>query len=112
MGFRYRRRIKLLPGIYLNVGGQSLSLTVKAGPLSRTYSTTGRNTTNVNLPGGASYRTSRRRTPTATQAAQAAADAQLDARRAALRDRVQDATRRRDLRRAMRDQRRRDRDGN
>lgn len=92
MGFRYRRRIKLFPGLYLNVGGQSLSLSVKAGPFSRTFSTTGRTTTSVNLPGGASYRTSTRRRPTARQAAQAA-------RRAQLQQRVDDARQRRDNRR-------------
>lgn len=89
MGFRYRKRIKLFPGLYLNVGTKSMSLSVKAGPVSKTFSTSGRNTTSVNLPGGASYRTSHRRgrpntedeTRENLQARRAAALARRDARR-------------------------------
>lgn len=94
MGFRYRKRIKLLPGIYLNIGTKSMSLSFKAGPVSRTYSTTSRTTTSVNLPGGASYRTSHRRRPTAAQTAR-------DERREELRGRLADARERRDQRRGQ-----------
>lgn len=93
MGFRYRKRIKILPGIYLNVGTKSISLSLKAGPVSKTFSSTGRNTTSVNLPGGASYRTSRRR------GASASLSSTEDERREQLRARRDAALARREARR-------------
>lgn len=60
MPFTFRKRIKILPGLYLNLGKKSVSLTVKAGPVSHTRSSTGRTVTSVDLPGPLGYRTSRR----------------------------------------------------
>lgn len=55
MGFTFRKRIKLLPGLYLNLGKTGASVTVKAGPVSHTTGR-GRRTTSVNLPGPLGYR--------------------------------------------------------
>lgn len=63
MGFRFRHRIKILPGIYINLGKRGAnSLSFRAGPF----------TTNVNEKGvkhttglhgtGLSYETKRKRT--------------------------------------------------
>lgn len=50
--FRFRRSIPIIPGfLYWNINARSMSLTGRAGPVSRTWSSTGRRTTNVNLPG-------------------------------------------------------------
>ena len=54
---RVNGRKSIIPGLlYLNIGKKSMSLTAKAGPVSRTYSTSGRRTTNVSLPGPLSMR--------------------------------------------------------
>jgi hypothetical protein len=104
MPVTYRKRIKLFPGLYLNVGRKSLSLSVKAGPFSRTYSSTGRRTTSVNLPGGAGYRSTT--TASGRNRARTAADTRRDAENAQLRAQLDDARQRRDDRRAARRQRR------
>jgi hypothetical protein len=57
MGLTFRKRIKLLPGLYLNLGKKSASITAKVGRVSHTRSTTGRTTTSVDLPGPLGYRT-------------------------------------------------------
>lgn len=87
MPLTYRKRIKIFPGLYLNVGKKSMSLTTKIGPFSRTWSTSGRRTTSVNLPGGAGYRS---QTTTAGR---------RRAKRDELQTRVDDARARRDARR-------------
>lgn len=56
MGFTFRKSFKIFPGIRLNINKSSVSITAKAGPFSRTWSSTGRRTAAVNLPGGAGYR--------------------------------------------------------
>lgn len=71
MGLRFRKSIKLGPGVRLNLGRKSGSISF-GGPLGRyTVSTTGRRTTSVNLPGGLSYTSSsssaRRSTSRSTQ---------------------------------------------
>ncbi|WP_405591266.1 DUF4236 domain-containing protein [Streptomyces sp. NBC_01092] len=65
MAVTFRKRIRVLPGVYLNLGRRSVSVTVKAGPLARTWSTNGRTTTSADLPGPLGYRrtTRRRRQP-------------------------------------------------
>jgi hypothetical protein len=58
MSLTFRKRIKILPGLYLNLGRTGASLTTKVGPVSHT---TGRrrSTTSVNLPGPLGYRKTR-----------------------------------------------------
>ncbi len=55
MGFRIRKKIKLLPGISLNLSKSGISTTVKAGPISWNSRT---QRTSVNLPGPFSYQSS------------------------------------------------------
>ena len=56
MSFTFRKRIKILPGVYINLGKESASITLKAGKVSHTRSTTGRRTTSVDLPGPLGWR--------------------------------------------------------
>lgn len=66
MAITFRKRIRIFPGVHLNLGRRSVSVTVKVGPLARTWSTTGRRTTSADLPGPLGYRrttTRRRRQP-------------------------------------------------
>jgi hypothetical protein len=52
MGFRFRKKINLLPGLSLNLSKSGISASVKSGPISwnsRTHKTL------VNLPGPFSY---------------------------------------------------------
>ena len=51
MATRFRRSKKILPGVKLNVNKNSVSMTVGPRWLHKTYSTTGRTTTTVSLPG-------------------------------------------------------------
>jgi hypothetical protein len=84
MPLTFRRRIKLFPGLYLNIGRRGVSLTGRAGPVSVTRSTTGRRTTSVNLPGPLGYRSTTTAAGRARKAAelQARKDAALAAREA------------------------------
>lgn len=59
MGLRFRKSIKIAPGIKLNIGTKSASVSVGTKNARQTFSTTGRKTTSVNLPGGFSYVTSK-----------------------------------------------------
>lgn len=52
MGFRIRKRVKILPGLSLNLSKSGASVTAKVGPVSWN-SRTGK--TSVNLPGPLSY---------------------------------------------------------
>jgi hypothetical protein len=63
MPLTFRKSFHILPGVRINVNRKSMSVTVgpKRGP-KRTWSTTGRNTTSMDLPGPFGYRdTSTRR---------------------------------------------------
>jgi len=62
MPLQFHKRIKVLPGVWLNLGKTSASITLGAGPIHRTWSTTGRRTDSVDLPGPLSWRRSRSRT--------------------------------------------------
>ena len=53
MGIRIHKRIKVVPGVIVNLSQSGASVTLKAGPV-RWNSRTGR--TSVNLPGSFSYR--------------------------------------------------------
>lgn len=56
MGFRFKKQIKILPGVNLNIGKKSASISVGGKGLTQTYSTTGKTTTTVGIPGsGLSY---------------------------------------------------------
>ncbi|MFC1418681.1 DUF4236 domain-containing protein [Streptacidiphilus cavernicola] len=61
MGFRFRTSVKLFPGVRLNVGRKSASLSLGPRGIKRTYSTTGRRTTSIDLPGPFSWTTSARK---------------------------------------------------
>jgi hypothetical protein len=52
MGFRFRKKIKLFPGLSINLSNSGISTSLKAGPVSWN-SRTGK--TSVNLPGQFSY---------------------------------------------------------
>jgi hypothetical protein len=52
MGFRFRKKINLLPGLSLNLSNSGISASVKAGPISWNSRT---KKTSVNLPGPFSY---------------------------------------------------------
>jgi hypothetical protein len=54
--FQFRKSIKLFPGLRLNVGKKSASITLGAGRLHETLSTTGRRTTSVRIGDGLSWR--------------------------------------------------------
>lgn len=62
MAITFRKSFRVLPGIRVNIGAKSMSITVgpRNGP-KRTWSTTGRTTTSVNLPGPFGYRRTTRR---------------------------------------------------
>lgn len=55
MGFRFRKKIKLLPGVSINLSKSGISTSVKAGPISWNSRT---QRTSVNLPGPLSYQSS------------------------------------------------------
>jgi len=62
MPITFRKSFRVLPGVRVNVGAKSWSVTVgpRNGP-KRTWSSTGRTTTSVNLPGPFGYRRTTRR---------------------------------------------------
>lgn len=57
MPITYRKSIRVFPGVKLNIGRKSWSLTFgfRHGP-HYTWSSTGRSTVSQDLPGGAGYR--------------------------------------------------------
>ncbi len=57
MGFRFRKSIKIAPGVKLNLGKKSASISVGGKGVRRTISTTGRQTTSVGIPGSGIYYT-------------------------------------------------------
>lgn len=58
MGFRFRKSIKIIPGIKLNINKKSTSLTIGTRGAHYTINSTGSETTSVGLPGtGLSYTT-------------------------------------------------------
>lgn len=76
MGFRFRKSVKILPGVRINFNKASTSITVGPKGLKHTISSTGRRTTTVGLPGtGLSYSTSSKASKTAQR--QTASTSQL-----------------------------------
>jgi hypothetical protein len=61
MALTFRKAIKILPDVRLNIGKKSRSITVGPKWLKRTWSSTGRVTTSGDLPGPWGWRTSKRR---------------------------------------------------
>ena len=58
MGFKFRKQIKIAPGVKLNINKNSASVSVGGKGFTHTVSTTGKETTTVGLPGsGLSYST-------------------------------------------------------
>lgn len=57
MGWRFRRSVKILPGVKVNFGAKSASVTVGGRLARKTYSTTGRQTTSYSVPGTGLYYT-------------------------------------------------------
>jgi hypothetical protein len=61
MGFRYRKGIKIAPGLKLNLNAHSVSLTGGVPGAHLTYNSQGYRTSSVGVPGsGLSYRSTRR----------------------------------------------------
>jgi len=62
MPITFRKSFRVLPGVRVNIGAKPWSVTVgpRNGP-KRTWSSTGRTTTSVNLPGPFGYRRTTRR---------------------------------------------------
>lgn len=59
MGVRYRKSVKIAPGVKLNINKNSASVSFGTKGLRTTYSTTGKRTNTVGIPGtGLSYSTS------------------------------------------------------
>lgn len=70
MGLRFRRSIKIAPGVRVNLNKKSASVTFGPKGLKHTVSTTGKSHTTVGVPGtGLSYTTSGGR-PASVPAAQ------------------------------------------
>lgn len=61
MAFTFRKSIRILPGVKLNLGRRSHSWTIGPRWFKKTYSSTGRTTTSADLPGPFGWRSSRRR---------------------------------------------------
>ena len=57
MGWRFRKSIKILPGVRVNIGKNSTSISVGGRGYHRTYSSTGRVTTSIGIPGTGLYYT-------------------------------------------------------
>lgn len=62
MAITFRKSFRVLPGVRVNINARSWSITIgpKNGP-KRTYSSTGRTTTSMDLPGPFGWRTTRTR---------------------------------------------------
>lgn len=61
MPITFRKSIRILPGVRLNLGRKSHSVTIGPKWFKRTYSSTGRVTTSSDLPGPFGWRSTRRR---------------------------------------------------
>lgn len=61
MPITFRKSVRIFPGVRLNIGRKSRSITIGPKWFKKTYSSTGRTTTSADLPGPFGYRSSRRR---------------------------------------------------
>ncbi len=57
MGLRFRKRIKIAPGINLNISSKNISISGGAKGIRHTISSSGRRTTSVGIPGTGIYYT-------------------------------------------------------
>ena len=61
MGMRFRKSKKIAPGVRLNLSAKSASISIGPKGFKKTFSTNGRTTTTVGIPGtGLSYSTSKK----------------------------------------------------
>jgi len=63
MGFRFRRTVKIMPGVRLNINKSSLSVSVGPRGLKHTISTNGTTTNTAGIPGSGLFYTERRKGP-------------------------------------------------
>lgn len=68
MAFRFRKSKKILPGVKLNIGKKSASVTLGGKLFRKTFGTTGNETTSVSIPGTGVYATSTHKRGAQTQA--------------------------------------------
>ncbi|MGC9540194.1 DUF4236 domain-containing protein [Streptomyces sp. UG1] len=61
MPFTFRKSFRIAPGVRLNLGRRSASVSVGTKRVRRTWATTGRTTDSADLPGPFGWRRSRRR---------------------------------------------------
>ncbi|MCM2579916.1 DUF4236 domain-containing protein [Streptomyces meridianus] len=62
MPVTFRKSFQILPNVRLNINRKSMSVTIgKKDGAKRTYSTTGRTTTSMDLPGPFGYRKTEKR---------------------------------------------------
>lgn len=57
MGFKFKKSIKIAPGVKLNLNKKSASISFGVRGLRKTYSTSGRKTSTVGIPGTGLYYT-------------------------------------------------------
>lgn len=57
MGLRFRKSVKIAPGVKVNLNKKSTSVTFGGKGVHRTISSTGKKTTSVGLPGSGAYYT-------------------------------------------------------
>ena len=71
MGMRFRKSKKIAPGVRVNLSAKSASISIGPKGFKKTFSTSGRTTTTVGIPGtGLSYSTSKKMgAPTAAASA-------------------------------------------
>ena len=61
MGLRFRKSKKIAPGVHLNLNAKSASISIGPKGFKKTFSTSGRTTTTIGIPGtGLSYSTSKK----------------------------------------------------
>lgn len=60
MSFGYRRSFRAFDWLRFNLNKKSASATARLGPITHTRSSTGRRSTSIRLPGGFTWRRSRR----------------------------------------------------
>ncbi|WUH94532.1 DUF4236 domain-containing protein [Streptomyces sp. NBC_00433] len=61
MPITFRKSFRIFPGVRVNIGRRSRSITIGPKWFKKTFSSTGRTTTSADLPGPFGWRTSRRR---------------------------------------------------
>lgn len=61
MGFRFRRTVRIIPGVKLNINKNSLSMSIGPRGLKHTVSTNGTRTDTIGIPGTGMFWTERSR---------------------------------------------------